>query len=125
MPEIRHRIGIEASAADVYAALATPDGVSRWWTREVTGDASVGGTLSFYFAGPQPALAAQVAAATSGERVAWQVVQGPEDWVGTTIEFALTDTGTRPCCCSPIPAGATQARSCLTAAPSGATSCSA
>jgi uncharacterized protein YndB with AHSA1/START domain len=44
-PAIRHRLGIQAPAAAVLAQLTTIDGLASWWTRDVEGDPTVGGTL--------------------------------------------------------------------------------
>jgi hypothetical protein len=46
MFDIRHRVGITAPAGRVYHALATTDGLSGWWTRDVTGYRSRGRSSS-------------------------------------------------------------------------------
>jgi uncharacterized protein YndB with AHSA1/START domain len=89
MAEIRHRVGIAATPAAVYGAVSTTEGIGQWWVPDVKGDPSSGGTLSFYFGGPEPGLVVGVTAATPEERVRWHCVRGPEDWVGTSIEFEL------------------------------------
>lgn len=38
MAEIRHRVGINAPAEDVYEALTTTEGVARWWWQDARGD---------------------------------------------------------------------------------------
>src|SRR5689334_4764070 len=52
MAEIRHRVGVNAPVEEVYRAVATADGVRQWWTRDVSGDAQVGGKLVFGFPSP-------------------------------------------------------------------------
>lgn len=96
MADIRHRVGIAASRARVYESLATKEGLSQWWTHDVEGDAHVGGTLRFYFAGPEPSaerdLACQVmevVALDLNHRVEWRCVQGADEWVGTNLIFDL------------------------------------
>ncbi len=37
MADIRHRVGIAAPRERVYRALATREGLSGWWTRDVRG----------------------------------------------------------------------------------------
>ena len=54
MPDIRHRVGITAPAGRVYQALATKEGLSGWWTRDVRGEDKMGGKLEFYFGDPEP-----------------------------------------------------------------------
>jgi uncharacterized protein YndB with AHSA1/START domain len=89
MPTIRHRIGINAPLDDVQRALATTAGVASWWSRDVTGDASEGGKLLFYFGRPEPRAVLEVVA-VAADRVEWRCLQGPDEWVGTTMTFALS-----------------------------------
>src|SRR5262245_22970098 len=37
MVDIIHRVGIKALPAEVYAAVATVEGVAGWWTKDATG----------------------------------------------------------------------------------------
>ena len=89
MADIRHRVGISAPAAKVYRAVATEDGLAGWWTRDVRGDASVGGELLFYFGGPEPAVVREVTSLEPERHVGERV---PEDWVGTNFSFRLEPT---------------------------------
>lgn len=88
MVDILHRIGIEAGQDDVYAALTTIDGLSAWWTEDThgTGDA-VGGTVAFRF--PVGGFDMRVTELAPTDRLVWQVIEGPEEWIGTTIEWEL------------------------------------
>ncbi len=92
MAEIRHRVGIAAPQGRVYETLTTLDGLSQWWTRQLDGDPAVGGRLSFFFGGPEPAVVMEVTEAAPADRVAWRCVVGPDDWVGTTIAFELASS---------------------------------
>lgn len=49
MVDIIHRVGVKAPAAEVYAALATVEGVAKWWTRETSGDPTPGGHMDVQF----------------------------------------------------------------------------
>lgn len=90
MPDIRHRVGVYAPREQVYEILGTRDGLRRWWTRDVRGDERVGGALEFYFGDPeQPAAVMRVAELSPSERVVWECVEGPKDWIGTTLTFEL------------------------------------
>jgi len=93
MPDIRHRVGIAAPADRVYQALATTDGLSRWWTRDVGGDAEVGANLEFSFGGSEPDLLMEVTDLIPGRRVGWRCVKGPDEWLDTTYVFDLTSSG--------------------------------
>jgi uncharacterized protein YndB with AHSA1/START domain len=88
MNEIHHSIGVASSStADVYAALTTIDGLSRWWTNDTTGDPDLGGKIEFRF--PPGGFDMEVIELTPGERVRWRVVDGPPEWIGTTIDWRL------------------------------------
>jgi uncharacterized protein YndB with AHSA1/START domain len=88
MVDIRHRVAVAGTPpAAVYEALTTVDGLAGWWTRDTTGDAAEGGVVAFRF-GPG-GFDMAVLETTPGERVRWQVVDGPAEWVGTTIDWRL------------------------------------
>jgi uncharacterized protein YndB with AHSA1/START domain len=89
MDDIRHRVGIAAPAATVYEKLTTLEGLAEWWTRDVRGETQVGGKLDFYFGGPELGCAMEVAALTSDSRVEWRCVEGPAEWIGTSVVFDL------------------------------------
>ena len=95
MVDILHRVGATVSPAEVYAALTTTDGLAGWWTEDTKaeGDAGeVGGVIRFRFAGaPEPAgFDMLVRDLRPGERVLWEVVDGPEEWIGTEVVFELS-----------------------------------
>ena len=94
MMDIVHRIGIKAPAGQVYAALATIDGLAGWWTQDTTGSAKTGGHLAFRFhtaAGEEiGGFGMDVLEVTPDHRVHWRVLDGPAEWVGTDIEFQLS-----------------------------------
>ena len=83
MPDILHRIGINAKPEKVFAALTTIDGLRGWWVSTATGDASKGGTIDFGFCDMQ------VAVADPGKRVHWRCTRGPSEWVSTDVLFEL------------------------------------
>jgi uncharacterized protein YndB with AHSA1/START domain len=93
MPDIRHRVGIAAPQNRVYEMLATKDGLAKFWTRQVEGDARVGGKLRFFFGKPEPSAVMEVVELSPDDRVQWRCVNGPAEWVGTTITFDLTISG--------------------------------
>jgi uncharacterized protein YndB with AHSA1/START domain len=87
MVDILHRIGVTSSPDDVYAALTTIDGLASWWTQDTEGDGNVGGVIRFRF---EPGgFDMKVLAAQPAELVRWEVVDGPEEWIGTQIRFEL------------------------------------
>ena len=92
MVDILHRVGIISTSPDeVYAALSTVNGLADWWARNTTGDPSVGGVIQFRF--EKGGFDMAVTELDPGKRVVWQVVDGPVEWVGTTIHWSLQQDG--------------------------------
>jgi hypothetical protein len=92
MVDILHRVGIQASSAnDVYAALTTVEGLAGWWTIDTGGESAVGGVLEFRFGAG--GIDMKVLELDRGKRVLWEVVGGPEEWLGTTVSFDIEQTG--------------------------------
>jgi len=92
MVDILHRIGVENSSPDkVYDALTTLDGLSGWWASDTKGAVEVGGVLEFRFA--PGGFDMQVLELQPAERVVWRVVDGPAEWVGTTVNWEIKQDG--------------------------------
>lgn len=83
MPDILHRIGVDAPPERVFECLATIEGLRGWWVSNATGDASEGGTIDFEF------CKMRVLDAQPGRRVRWRCIEGPDEWVGTEVTFDL------------------------------------
>lgn len=93
MFDILHRVEAKATADATYAALATREGLAAWWTKGTQGNgSSVDGLIQFRF-GERGGFDMRVLALEPAERVSWQVVAGPEEWIGTKISFDLAETG--------------------------------
>ena len=94
MVDILHKVGIEASSvSEAYKALTTPEGLSAWWAAGTTGDSErIGGLIKFRF-GERGGFDMKVLALQPARRVLWQVVEGPAEWIGTTISFDLRQEG--------------------------------
>ena len=91
MPDIRHRVAITAPIESVYEAVATPEGISRWWTRDgVRGESSEGSKLQFFFGQPDPAAVMEVTRLDPEGHVSWNCIEGADEWVGTRLTFDLT-----------------------------------
>lgn len=95
--DIVHKIGIEASPSKVYAALSTIEGLAGWWTKDTRGHSEVGGNIGFHFHKKDGtelgSFNMDVLALSPDKRVLWRVKEGPAEWVGTDIEFSLSQTG--------------------------------
>ena len=93
MVDILHRVGVVTPSPDtVYDALTTVDGLAAWWTDDTRGSGEVGGRLEFRFP-PVGGFDMEVIDTAPPERVVWRVVDGPEEWVGTTIDWRLRQDG--------------------------------
>ena len=89
MADILHRVGIKSSLDQVYKALTTLEGLSAWWTNSTQGESNkVGGVLQFRFAA-RGGFDMKVLELDPARRVLWQVVDGPEEWIGTKVSFEL------------------------------------
>ena len=85
MPDILHKVGIKSpSMNDVYTALATVEGLSQWWTSDTRGDSKVGSVIQFRFGAGGSDM--KVLELQPAKRVLWQVIDGPEEWLGTKID---------------------------------------
>lgn len=94
MVDILHRVGIEGATPErVYAALATAEGVTGWWSTKAEGDTRVGGVVKFWFEAANGGISVKVLELVPDERVVWEVVDGPQEWLGTHIEFRLVPDG--------------------------------
>jgi uncharacterized protein YndB with AHSA1/START domain len=92
MVDILHRVGIRATSPDdVFVALTTIDGLAGWWTEQTSGTVDVGGVIQFRFPdAPAPGgFDMSVVETRPGERVLWEVVDGPQEWIGTHVGFDL------------------------------------
>jgi len=88
MPDILHRFTIDAPRERVHDLIATKEGVESWWTGHPNGGDET--TLQIFFSGDKPAAVFDVVEATP-EQIIWRVTDGPSDWAGTTITFALQE----------------------------------
>ena len=92
MADILHRVGVEhSSPQQVYDALSTLDGLSGWWAEKTTGDTDAGGVIEFRF-GPG-GIDVEVVELDPGRLVRWEVVGGPEEWIGTEVRFDIRQDG--------------------------------
>ncbi len=92
MVDILHRIGIASSTPEgVYAALTTVDGLSSWWTQDTQGSGDLGGVLQFRF--PSGGFDMKVVELDPARAVLWHVVDGPDEWIDTTVSWDITQDG--------------------------------
>ncbi len=88
--DILHKVGVKGATPDeVYEALTTLEGLSGWWTTDTTGDPGFGGVVAFRFA--RGGFDMEVRELDRAKRVRWAVIDGPEEWVGTTVTWELRE----------------------------------
>jgi uncharacterized protein YndB with AHSA1/START domain len=92
MADILHRVGIKSSSPDnTYKALTTREGLSAWWTNDTQGENKVGGVLQFRFDGG--GFDMKILELHPAKRVLWQVVEGPDEWIGTKVSWEFKQEG--------------------------------
>ncbi|GAA4585512.1 hypothetical protein GCM10023194_28400 [Planotetraspora phitsanulokensis] len=94
MPDILHRISIDAPLQRVHDLIAGTDGIARWWTgRPLTGEHTIGCSFSVYFGDAEKPAAVMQVLTDTPDHVVWQVTDGPDTWIGTGITFTLRPGG--------------------------------
>ena len=88
MPDILHRVGIKSSLGEVYKVLTTIEGLSGWWTTNTKGEANkIGGEVQFRFGAN--GFDMKILKLQPSKHVLWEVIDGPEEWIGTKISWDL------------------------------------
>jgi len=94
MPDILHRISIDAPRKAVHDLVASTDGIARWWTgRPLEGDSTVGSRFGICFGDAETPAAVMEMQSDAPDEVVWRVLEGPDTWIGTMITFALRPSG--------------------------------
>jgi uncharacterized protein YndB with AHSA1/START domain len=94
--DILHRVGIRSSRDEVYRALTAREGLAAWWTNDTQGESKIGEVLKFRFSADGKEIGGfdmKVLELQPARRVLWQVVDGPDEWIGTKINFDLKQAG--------------------------------
>lgn len=90
MEKIYHHFVIKAPPAKVYEAITTLEGLRNWWTTDSTGKPEKNGELRFGFGGNMYNKM-KVAGLTKNKSLEWKCIEGPEDWIDTTLMFRLKE----------------------------------
>lgn len=90
MKKITHIFHIEAPFEAVFNALTTIGGLSSWWTKDTSGDASSGGIITFKF-GEMAEMQMKVLAVDTNKFVHWKNISGMPQWIDTQLSFELSE----------------------------------
>src|SRR5258708_13579959 len=108
MPDILHRISIDAPRESVHDLVATTDGIARWWTgRPLEGDSTVGSRFAVFFGDADTPAAVMEVQSDMADEIVWRVIEGPDSSIDPLITFALhpsTNGGTTLLVLHPPPA---------------------
>ncbi len=88
MSNIALKIGTSSSSEAVLSAINTIDGLSTWWTSQTEGGTGVGEIISFIFGESRVDMKVLT---SSDDMVVWECVAGPDEWLGTQVEFKLAN----------------------------------
>ncbi len=86
--DIVHGIEIHADPKTVYDTISTRPGLSAFWTPDVQGDETVGGELTFGFAGAPVRLPIRVVRLEPPTEIAWDCPGGFPYWEGTKVSWS-------------------------------------
>jgi uncharacterized protein YndB with AHSA1/START domain len=88
MADILHDFPIKAPPQDVFLAVATPAGLSAWWTLRASGQPEKAALYELYF-GPRHDWRAAVSQCVPGREFELELTLADEDWLGTRVGFRL------------------------------------
>ncbi|MCU1478091.1 MAG: polyketide cyclase [Subtercola sp.] len=87
MVDILHRVGAKSTPEAVFEALTSVDRLAEWWTTDTSQNGD--GTLLFRF-GEVGGFDMKVIELRPNSRVVWEVIDGPAEWIGTTVSFEVS-----------------------------------
>lgn len=88
--EILHDFPVASTRAAVFAAIATPEGLEKWWTRGGSGEPALGATWQFDF-GPSYQWEGVVLRFEQDRLIEWQLTDADADWKGSRVRISLDD----------------------------------
>ncbi|RYD70702.1 MAG: hypothetical protein EOP53_24945 [Sphingobacteriales bacterium] len=93
MADIMHQATINTSAKQIYPLIATKEGLQKWLKPEdgwkIQGAENLGGILRFYL--HENFHEMKVIILEKDSHVRWECITGPEEWLGTTVDFFIED----------------------------------
>jgi len=90
MKTILHVFDVNAPRDKVFKAITTQEGLSNWWTTDVSVDPGVGSIIDFQFGGDfNPDM--KVTRLEQDQVVHWICVDGHDNWQDNTFKFQMKD----------------------------------
>ena len=88
MAKVKHRVGINASIDQVFAAITTNEGLAGWWASSAEISAEIGGKVDLTFDG-LTVLKFKYKDIQEHKKVDIQCVEGPGPWQDSELLFEL------------------------------------
>ena len=90
MPNLPYLFPIKASRADVFRAIATPEGLNNWWTKTCSGEPVEGSNYELGF-GPDYTWQAKVSRCIPDSEFELVLTKADSDWQGSRLVFRLRE----------------------------------
>jgi hypothetical protein len=87
--DIVHELTIAAAPDAVFEAITSQAGLAQWWDRRCDRSLEPGQVATLPIAGDQ--IVARIDVADRPEVVLWECVQGPSEWIGTSVAFRIEE----------------------------------
>jgi uncharacterized protein YndB with AHSA1/START domain len=88
--QILHVFDVQASKETVFRAISSLQGLAEWWTTDVSGEQTVGGTILFHFGGDfNPHM--EITHLAQNHSTKWKCTGGHDKWLSSLFTFSLKD----------------------------------
>ncbi len=92
MADILQVVDVHAPASDVFATVATVDGIRSWWSTNVEGGDQVGESVTIRF-GDRWKVLMERTEMIPNQRVSYRITEhDTEEWLGTELVFDLSES---------------------------------
>jgi len=89
MADILHQVGINATPAQLYGVLTKESGLKSWWSEHSRIEPTIGSVASVSFYNNAVTFNFRINELIPNQKVVWEIVEGPPDWVNTTITWTI------------------------------------
>lgn len=90
MPDILLDFPVAADRAKVFDAVATPEGLEKWWTRSSSGEPALGAVWELFF-DKEFDWRGKVVRFEPGKAITWEITRADPDWTSTRVGVELVD----------------------------------